>query len=252
MSFGFRSLYNFVPERYDVHPELREWLKANGFEIGVHGLKHDGNLYNSYELFQKRAAKINQYLAKWQSVGFRSPAMHHDLAWIGELDIAYDLSTFDTDPFEPQSDGVNTIFPFWVARSDGRPPYLEMPYTLPQDHTLFIIMQEKSIDIWKEKIDWIAEKGGMVLVNVHPDYVHFGKKTNLEEYPIDYYLELLEYIQRRYAGQYWHGLPQDLLAYCISTDTEDRTARHRYSTELASHRIPEPIHQRETAQNVVA
>ena len=32
------------------------------------------------------------------------------------LNIAYDASTFDTDPFEPQPDGVNTIFPFWVPR----------------------------------------------------------------------------------------------------------------------------------------
>jgi len=35
--------------------------------------------------------------------GFSLPSMHHNLEWIGELDIEYDASTFDTDPFEPQS-----------------------------------------------------------------------------------------------------------------------------------------------------
>jgi len=25
--------------------------------------------------------------------------MHHNLEWIGELNVKYDLSTFDTDPF---------------------------------------------------------------------------------------------------------------------------------------------------------
>jgi hypothetical protein len=27
-------------------------------------------------------------------------------------------STFDTDPFEPQPDGMGTIFPFWVPNQD--------------------------------------------------------------------------------------------------------------------------------------
>jgi len=48
-------------------------------------------------------------------VGFRAPAMHDNLEWISELNLEYDLSTFDTDPFEPQSDGVGTIFPFKVG-----------------------------------------------------------------------------------------------------------------------------------------
>ena len=47
-------------------------------------------------------------------MGFRTPTMFHHLEWTGELDIEYDSSTFDTDPFEPQPDGVGTIFPFWV------------------------------------------------------------------------------------------------------------------------------------------
>ena len=70
--------------------------------------------------------------------------MHHNLEWIGKLDIEYDLSTFDTDPFEPQPDGVGTIFPFWVERKDGRSGYVEMPYSLVQDFTLFLLMKEES------------------------------------------------------------------------------------------------------------
>ena len=44
MELGFRSAFNFVPERYRVHPELRYFLKNNGFEVGVHGLCHDGRV----------------------------------------------------------------------------------------------------------------------------------------------------------------------------------------------------------------
>ena len=46
---------------------------------------------------------------------------------------------------------------------------MELPYTLPQDSTMFNVLQETSPDIWKKKLDWIAQRGGMVLVNVHPD-----------------------------------------------------------------------------------
>ena len=94
--------------------------------------------------------------------------MHHNLEWLHELNIAYDLSTFDTDPFEPQADGVATIFPFWVAHNGHDSRYLEMPYTLVQDFTLFILMKENCTRLWQTKLDWIVERGGMALLNTHP------------------------------------------------------------------------------------
>jgi hypothetical protein len=237
---GFRSSFNFVPKRYEVSSALRNYLVSNGFEVGLHGLYHDGKLYKSREIFEHRAKEINQFLHEWQSVGFRSPSMHHNLDWIHDLNIEYDASTFDTDPFEPQSDGMGTIFPFWVTvrgraatasaisltpwsiapelqpgtcnlkpATFSKGGFVELPYTLPQDFTLFILMKEKNIDIWKKKLDWIAEKGGMALLNSHPDYMDFdGKKLGVEEYPADYYETFLEYIKNQYDGHYWHVLPK--------------------------------------------
>jgi hypothetical protein len=214
---GFRSSFNFVPERYTVSSALRNYLTSNGFEVGVHGLNHDGKLYNSKEIFKERAVRINHYIKEWGSVGFRSPAMHHNLEWIHDLDIDYDASTFDTDPFEPQSDGMCTIFPFWVSNNSSQKGYLELPYTLPQDFTLYVLMKETGFDIWKRKLDWIAEQGGMALLNVHPDYMRFDdKKRGLEEYPAEYYEEFLRYIKTEYAGQYWNVLPKDMTRFWIT------------------------------------
>lgn len=211
---GFRSSFNFVPQRYGVSSELLRFITDKGFEVGVHGLIHDGKLYNSREIFKERAKLINSYLRKWNSVGFRSPAMHHNLEWIHDLDILYDASTFDTDPFEPQSDGVATIYPFWVVNSMTNSAYVELPYTLCQDFTLFIIMQEKNINIWKRKVDWIVKNGGMVLVNTHPDYMNFDtNKTGLEEYPAKYYEELLIFIQKRYSQEYFCALPKEIAEF---------------------------------------
>lgn len=211
---GFRSSFNFVPERYDVQAELRNPLISRGFEVGVHGLNHDGKLYTSRTIFQKRAIKINSYLKEWQSAGFRSPAMHHNLEWLHDLNIEYDASTFDTDPFEPQSDGVGTIFPFKVKNQQLNREYVELPYTIPQDFTIFILMRDEGLNIWKKKLDWVASMGGMVLLNSHPDYMCFnGIKTSIEEYPSDYYFDFLKYIKRKYAGQYWHVLPRDMARF---------------------------------------
>src|SRR5262249_35827683 len=80
MEMGFRSSFNFVPEgTYRVPANLRQELLENGFETGVHDLRHDGRLFRSAAGFQARAARINRYLRDWGAVGFRSGFMLHKL-----------------------------------------------------------------------------------------------------------------------------------------------------------------------------
>ena len=116
------------------------------------------------KVFNERAIRINQYLKDWEAVGFRSPAMHHNLDWLHKLQIMYDASTFDTDPFEPQSDGARTIFPFWVNGDSFQNSYLELPYTLAQDFTLFILLKEKNIKLWikKARLDCCLRWHGLI------------------------------------------------------------------------------------------
>ena len=216
MKLGFRSSFNFVVKKYSTPDELRQYLVENGFEVGVHGCYHDGKKYSSREIFMERARVINQSLEDWGATGFRSPSMHCNLDWIGDLNIEYDLSTCETYPFEPVAGGTGTIFPFLVERSDNGSPFVEMPYTLPQDFTTFILLGEKTTDIWKRKLDWIAEKGGMVLVNVHPDYMAFDQaRPGFEEYPADIYEEFLLYLKEHYKGDFYHCLPKDLARYYL-------------------------------------
>jgi glycosyltransferase involved in cell wall biosynthesis len=249
MEFGFRSSFNFIPEGdYKVPAALRAWLTDRGFEVGVHDLNHDGKLYSSRDEFLRKAQRINYYLKEWNAAGFRSGFMFHNLNWIADLDIQYDASTFDTDPFEPQPDGVDTIFPFWVARSSEnggrksdagslnssrdrvvatvsdsqrqlssishpRSGYVELPYTLPQDSTLFKFLGRTTIDVWKKKLDWIAQHGGMALLNLHPDYVDFSGNRGCE-YPAQRYREFLGYVKARYHGEYWRALPKEMASFC--------------------------------------
>ncbi len=211
---GFRSCFNFVPEGYPVSAELRSELKNRGFEVGVHGLNHDGKLFSRKEVFLKRAAKINQYMKDWGAVGFSSPSMHHRLEWMHKICMDYDISTFDTDPFEPQPDGVGVIFPFWYQKDRNVRGFVELSYTLPQDFTLFVLLGEKDISVWKRKLDWIAGKGGMALLDSHPDYMSFiGGTPSYEEYSCKFYEDFLNYVRTRYGGIYWHALPSQVASF---------------------------------------
>ena len=213
MSLGVRSSFNFVPEGdYASSEAVRKFLARNGFEVGVHDLHHDGSLFRSRTGFKTQAEKINSYLNSWNSVGFRAGFMFHNLHWIKDLNILYDASTFDTDPFEPQPQGMNTLFPFWVSRQD-RTGYVELPYTLPQDSTLFLVLRETGIDVWKRKLDWVAEHGGLALVNVHPDYMNFDTEQRPFEYRAELYEELLTYVTNRYRREAWFALPGDVARY---------------------------------------
>ena len=228
---GFRSSYNFIPEGdYRVSKQLRDELTSKGFEVGVHDLYHDGKLYSSRAGFAEKARRINDYLRDWGAVGFRSGFMLHNLEWLSDLNTLYDSSTFDTDPFEPQPDGVGTIFPFWVPRishngeqndsgiNNGKSEqrlsgYVELPYTLPQDSTVFLLLRERHPDIWFQKLDWIARHGGMALLNVHPDYACFDNSAGRGEFPVSRYTDLLNYVRARYPGKFWQALPREVAAY---------------------------------------
>jgi glycosyltransferase involved in cell wall biosynthesis len=251
---GLRSAFNFIPEGdYAVSREQREELSQNGFEIGVHDLHHDGKLFQTRQDFSKNAREINRYLKEWGAAGFRSGFMLREMGWLEDLNIQYDASTFDTDPFEPQPDGTGTIFPFWIPRSksgiwDHRPVtrymgsvqpsasslelsesgYVELPYTLAQDSTLFLVMRESTPAIWLQKLDWIAGRGGMALVNVHPDYLRFPDEPfSPRTYPVALYVELLKHVSNHHAGDYWQPLPREAAAFCSKFRFEKPAISHR-------------------------
>lgn len=225
---GFRSSFNFVPEgEYSVPPDLPASLAQQGFEVGVHGLEHDGKLYASKREFAAKAIRIQKYLREWDARGFRSPLMQHKLPWLHKLGVEYDASTFDTDPFEPEPDAVGTIFPFWVPGPDDG-GFVELPYTLPQDFTLFVVLRESTIDIWKKKLDWVAAHGGMALLNTHPDYMCFEGGKSKDEFPVSLYEEFLSYIRDKYEGAFWAANPREVSRfYCAGMPKEARNSRKK-------------------------
>lgn len=194
-SFGFRSSFNFVLERYPLDHELITDLRERCFEIGGHGLKHDGKLFRSEAEFMRLAARINAHLKELEAVGFRSPFMMRNPEWMQALEIEYDSSFFDTDPYEPMPGGTMSIWPFILGR------FVELPYTLAQDCTLTTILGETTPRLWLKKVDFIERYQGMVLVSTHPDYL--SNPVNFKIYS-DFLLSM------RHRDGYWHGLPREV------------------------------------------
>jgi hypothetical protein len=211
---GLGSAFFFVPRGYGGTNETRSVLASMGFEIGVHGLTHDGMLYSSHRAFRQCVGPINGYLRDWGSVGFASPSSHHNFQWLHELDLEYDTSSFDTDPFEPQPDGVRSVFPVLQWDRERAHAYVELPYTLPQDFTVFVILRETDISTWARKLDWIAERRGMALLDTHPDYMAFsGERRRPYTYDVALYERFLDYVLKRYGDTCWHALPRDVARY---------------------------------------
>jgi peptidoglycan/xylan/chitin deacetylase (PgdA/CDA1 family) len=190
-AFGFRSAFNFVPERYPVDRRLMDELRIRGFEIGVHGLKHDGRDFSSRSNFLRRAKRMNHYVKEFGAVGFRAPLTHRNPVWMQALQIEYDGSFFDTDPYEPIAGGTMSIWPYQLGR------FVELPYTLTQDSTM-VVRDETTPQLWLKKVDFVRANHGMALLNTHPDYLMNPRMWSI-------YAEFLRVMSER-AG-YYHALP---------------------------------------------
>lgn len=195
---GLVSSWNFVAEDYPIPDGTFERLRAAECEIGLHGITHDGKLFQSRARFERDLPKIHSYLRRWGAVGFRSPATHRRAEWMHELGCLYDSSFPDTDPFEPQSGGCCSILPFMLGE------VVELPITLVQDHTLWEILGEKTPRLWIRKSEWIIAGGGLVNLITHPDYLDTPERLAL-------YDELLGFLAGAAGG--WHALPREVASW---------------------------------------
>jgi hypothetical protein len=165
-SHGFRASFQVVPEkRYEVPDSYVDEIRARGFEFNIHDLNHNGRLFNERNEFLRRARKINEYVKKYNARGFRAGAMYHNLDWYDAFEFSYDMSVANVAHLEPQRGGCCTVMPFFVGR------ILEIPLTASQDYSLFHILNDYSMEVWKKQIELVQLRHGLLSFIVHPDYV---------------------------------------------------------------------------------
>ncbi len=195
---GLRSSFNLVARDYEVPDPLVRDLNEDGFEVGVHGYKHDGLLFSSRAVFDERAVTIDEFARRWGAAGFRSPATYRNHEWLPLLAFEYDSSFSNTAPCEPQPGGCGSFFPFPLGRM------VELPITLPQDHTLFELLEQTGADTWLTCLERIREANGMACVLTHPDPAagYTGMAANEANYA-----QVLDAVA---ASDAWTALPRDL------------------------------------------
>jgi hypothetical protein len=198
-SFAIKASFQVIPEeRYEVSSEFLDGIRSRGFEVAVHDLNHDGKLYDSESKFLRRASRINEYAAAWGAKGFRAGALYRNPDWFKFLNFSYDMSMPNVGHLDPQRGGCCTVMPFFVDDQ------IEIPVTAVQDYMLFHIIKDYSIDLWKQQIERILGKNGLVSFIVHPDYI-----VGLAARSV--YLNLLRHLRElRSRANIWFALPGEI------------------------------------------
>jgi hypothetical protein len=198
-AFGMPASYQFVPEdRYHVSSSFIEEVKKRGFEVNVQDLNHDGLLFRDEQEFYRRARRINAYGNKFAARGFRAAVLYRNHEWLRALRFEYDMSVPTVAHLDPQRGGCCTVLPYFIDH------ILELPVTTTQDYSLFHILNQHSIDLWKQQIDLILQKHGLISFITHPDYLTTASARGV-------YRELLSYLaELRSAERIWTATPGEV------------------------------------------
>ena len=197
--FGIPASFQIVPEeRYHVSQEYLDSIRQRGFEVNIQDLNHDGHLFKDYKIFEKRVARINEYATQFNAAGFRSAVLYRNQAWYDLLEFAYDMSVPNVAHLDPQRGGCCTVMPYFVGK------ILELPVTMTQDYSLFYILKDYSLALWKQQVEVILQKHGLINVIVHPDYLDGNRATKV-------YKELLSFLAELRRNQnVWVTLPGEV------------------------------------------
>jgi hypothetical protein len=199
-AYEMKASFQIVPEkRYPVSQAYLNTIRERGFEINIQGLTHDGRLFWNLEEFLRRATKINQYAQSWGAQGFRAPVLYRNVDWMQHLNFSYDMSVPNVAHLDPQRGGCCTVMPYFLP--DGM---LELPVTTTQDYSLFHVLGEYSIDLWRKQASIILGGHGLMNFIIHPDYI-------IEPRAQSVYKALLDYLnQLRSDHKVWLPLPGEV------------------------------------------
>lgn len=198
-SFGIKSSFQFIPEsRYTTPQQILSQVRQRGFEVNVHDLTHDGHLFDEESQFRERAKRINEYVVRFGSKGYRSGVLYRNLNWYDAFEFSYDMSVPNVAHLDPQPGGCCTTMPFYIGK------ILELPLTTVQDYSMFAILETYSTELWDQQIETITKGHGLMSFNVHPDYLNTERAKNT-------YKTLLRTLARlRSTEDVWVPLPGDV------------------------------------------
>jgi hypothetical protein len=154
-------------------------------------------LFWSEAQFRERAKQINAYGRRFGSRGFRSGAMYREQRWFDALEFSYDMSVPNVAHLEPQRGGCCSLMPYFIK------DIVELPLTTVQDYSLFHIIGDYSIDLWKRQAEVIVARHGLATFIAHPDYL-------IEKRARAVYVQLLAYLTELRERGVWLAAAGDV------------------------------------------
>lgn len=214
-SFGIRSSFQVVPEdRYALTAAFLDTIRDRGNNVNIQDLNHDGRLFFDRAEFEVRVKRINRYGREFGSRGFRSAVLYRNPEWFDQLDFEYDMSLPNVGHLDPQRGGCCTVFPYFIGG------LLEIPLTATQDHSLFHILRDYRLDLWKSQAAGVAARNGLLSFIVHPDYLLDSRARNT-------YCGLLEFLSQCRSEQgMWIASPDELNTWCRLRNRMSLVERH--------------------------
>jgi peptidoglycan/xylan/chitin deacetylase (PgdA/CDA1 family) len=214
---GLCSSFNVVKSRYEIDYGILRELADRGFEIGVHGVWHDRSLFSTRAEFESQQDLLRQAAQAFGAVGFRSPVTYRVPDWLAELPFEYDCTVPLSDPYEPQPGGCCSPWPYFIG------DVVELPWTLPQDHTLFTLLGHRDIELWLAQVDRLRDAAGLIQPLTHPDPGYLGERRNERLYAA--FLD-------RMAEQpdLWNALPRDIARWWRHRDGAETWNEADYGT----------------------
>jgi len=202
--YGIISCWNILSNKYEIDKNMLKWLKKENCEIGLHGYNHDNKLpFLEKDKIIKRIDSASNLIQEFGIKGFRSPSLLRNKKFLELLSnyFLYDSSTCDTDILSPVAvrSGTCTVFPFFINKM------VEIPITMPQDYRLIRLNKTENqiFEIWRNKIDFLRQVNGIVVLLTHPDSHIFGNDKYLNVYE-----KILKYLTSFEDG--WFTLPCEI------------------------------------------
>jgi hypothetical protein len=197
--YGFKSSFEVIPEkRYEVPAEYVNEIRSRGFEFNIHDLNHDGGLYLKRQEFLRRAAKINGYVHRYNARGFRAGSMYRNQDWYDAFEFSYDMSVPNVAHLDAMRGGCCTVMPYFVGN------ILELPTVTTQDYSLFHILNDYSLDLWKQQLTLISQRNGLMSFLTHPDYLIEQQARKVYESLLDHLRQMID------RDRIWVALPGDV------------------------------------------
>jgi hypothetical protein len=108
------------------------------------------------------------------------------------------MSMTNVAHLDPKRGGCCTVFPFFIGN------ILELPLTTAQDYSVFHILNDYSIALWKQQLAMLRQRNGLMSFLTHPDYLVDRRARAVYEKLLSHLLKMV------IDEKIWAALPRDV------------------------------------------